>query len=312
MSEFLEILEKPTAKEIFIIAGWRQWADAGSISSGLPQYLIQHTGARRIGSISPDGFYIFQIPGTHDMVRPLVKFKNGFPEFLESERNEFFYAGDEDKGLIIFLGDEPHMDVERYVAAILQAAKEWNVKRIIGLGGVYGELPYDKERMVSSVYSQENLKTELEQMGVNLSEYQGGASIGSYLCRRAADQGLEYVSFYGYVPTYNFSDTTQNINGITIENDFAAWLGIMQRVTHMLKFEVDLSDLEEKSEHLKKLMDEKIDEIENTAPELNIREYIQRLGDEFEENLFQPLEDFWEEELGRLFDKIDPDENDKT
>lgn len=312
MSEFLEILEKPTAKEIFIIAGWRQWADAGSISSGLPQYLIQHTGARRIGSISPDGFYIFQIPGTHDMVRPLVKFKNGFPEFLESERNEFFYAGDEDKGLIIFLGDEPHMDVERYVAAILQAAKEWNVKRIIGLGGVYGELPYDKERMVSSVYSQENLKTELEQMGVNLSEYQGGASIGSYLCRRAADQGLEYVSFYGYVPTYNFSDTTQNINGITIENDFAAWLGIMRRVTHMLKFEVDLSNLEEKSEHLKKLMDEKIDEIENTAPELNIREYIQRLGDEFEENLFQPLEDFWEEELGRLFDKIDPDENDKT
>ena len=312
MSEFLEILEKPTAKEIFIIAGWRQWADAGSISSGLPQYLIQHTGARRIGSISPDGFYIFQIPGTHDMVRPLVKFKNGFPEFLESERNEFFYAGDEDKGLIIFLGDEPHMDVERYVAAILQAAKEWNVKRIIGLGGVYGELPYDKERMVSSVYSQENLKTELEQMGVNLSEYQGGASIGSYLCRRAADQGLEYVSFYGYVPTYNFSDTTQNINGITIENDFAAWLGIMRRVTHMLKFEVDLSNLEEKSEHLKKLMDEKIDEIENTAPELNIREYLQRLGDEFEENLFQPLEDFWEEELGRLFDKIDPDENDKT
>ncbi|MCJ7700493.1 MAG: PAC2 family protein [Anaerolineales bacterium] len=312
MSEFLEILEKPTAKEIFIIAGWRQWADAGSISSGLPQYLIQHTGARRIGSISPDGFYIFQIPGTHDMVRPLVKFKNGFPEFLESERNEFFYTGDENKGLIIFLGDEPHMDVERYVAAILQAAKEWNVRRIIGLGGVYGELPYDKERMVSSIYSQENLKTELDQMGVNLSEYQGGASIGSYLCRRAADQGLEYVSFYGFVPTYDFSDATQNINGITIENDFAAWLGIMQRVTHMLKFEVDLSDLEEKSEHLKKLMNEKIDEIENTAPELNIREYIQRLGDKFEENLFQPLEDFWEEELGRLFDKIDPDDNDKT
>jgi len=147
-------------------------------------------------------------------------------------------------------------------------------------------------------------------MGVNLSEYQGGASIGSYLCRRAADQGIEYVSFYGFVPTYDFSDATQNINGITIENDFTAWLGIMQRVTHMLKFDVDLSDLVEKSKHLKKLMDEKIDEIEKTAPELNIREYIQRLGDEFEENLFQPLEDFWEEELGRLFDKIDPDEND--
>jgi hypothetical protein len=57
-------------------------------------------------------------------------------------------------------------------------------------------------------------------------------------------------------------------------------------------------------------MDAKIEEIETAAPSLNIREYLQRLRDDFEEDLFHPLEDFWEEELGRLFDKIDSDEND--
>jgi proteasome assembly chaperone (PAC2) family protein len=310
MENTVELLEMPEAKEIFMLAGWRQWADAGSISSGLPQYLIQQTNARKIGSISPDGFYIFQIPGTHDLVRPIVKFKNGYPEFLEQERNEFFYTGDESKGLIIFIGDEPHMDIERYAKSILFAAKTWKVKRIIGLGGVYGELPYDKERMVSSIYSQKHLKDELKQLAVNLSEYRGGASIGSFLCRRSADEGIEYVSFYGFVPTYDFSGEAHDINGISIENDFSAWLGIMRRVVHMLKLELDLTELEQKSDHLKALMDDKIEEIETTAPELNIRQYLQRLREEFDEDLFHPLEDFWEEELGRLFDKIDSNEDD--
>jgi proteasome assembly chaperone (PAC2) family protein len=241
-----------------------------------------------------------------------VKFNNGYPEFIETERNEFFYAGDNKKGLVIFLGDEPHMDVDRYVNSILDAAEKFQVKRIVGLGGVYGELPYDRERMVSSIYSQEHLKVELEKMAVNLSEYKGGASIGSYICRRSAEEGLEYVSFYGFVPTYDFSGVVQDIHGISIENDFSAWLGIMRRIVHMLKIDFDLTELEQKSDHLKVLMDDKIDEIDSAAPEINVREYMQRLRDEFEENPFHPLEDFWEEELGRLFDKIDSDENEST
>lgn len=305
MAETLKFTEIPKVKNMYMLVGWRQWADAGSISSGLINYLIQQTKARNIGSISPDGFYIFQIPGTHDLVRPIIKFKNGFPEFLETEKNDFYFSGDKKVGLILFLGDEPHMDAERYINAIIEAAKLLKVKRIISLGGVYGELPYDKERMISSTYSLKKLSKELEDLSVNLSDYHGGASIGSYLCRRASENNLEYISFYGFVPTYDFSDTVQGFNGISIENDYSAWLGIMRRINHMLKLNLDLSDLEKKSENLARLMDDKIDEIDKSAPELNIRKYLQQLADDFDENPFHPLEDFWEEELGRLFDKID-------
>jgi hypothetical protein len=45
MSELVELWEKPSAART-MIAGWHQWADAGSVSSGLPQYLIDHTDAR--------------------------------------------------------------------------------------------------------------------------------------------------------------------------------------------------------------------------------------------------------------------------
>lgn len=308
MTEAVEIHEQPTAKEIYMFTGWRQWADAGSTSSGLPQYLIQQLDARKIGNIRPDGFYLFQIPGTHDLVRPVVKFENGYPKSLESQSNELYFAEHNQRGILIFLGDEPHLDVERYAQSFLHIAKTFAVKRIIGFGGVYGELPYNKDRLISSIFSLPELKGELEDVAVNLSDYQGGASVGSYICRRAGDMGLEYVSFYAFVPAYDFSNVSQIANSIRIENDFLAWLGIMQRVDHMLHLDLDLSDLEEKSKDLVKLFDSKIEELEKEAPELGVREYLNQISEGFNVTPFTPLDDVWEEELRRLFDQSDADE----
>lgn len=306
MSDAVDIWERPKAGEIFMLAGWRQWADAGSMSSGLPQYLIKRTNARQIGEIRSDGFYLFQFPGTHDLVRPVVKFDEGYPESLQTPSNKIYYTGDAERGVVIFLGDEPHLDVERYVAAFLDAANSLGVKRIVGFGGVYGELPYDKERLISSIYSLPRLKQELEGLAVNLSDYHGGASIGSYVCRRAGEQEMEYVSFYAFVPTYDFSNISQLGNTIRIENDFMAWLAAMRRVNYMLNTDFDLSHLERKSNRLVKLMDSKVQELEGMAPQLGVREYLTKLSEEFTEMPFQPLDDVWEDELRRLFDDSGP------
>jgi proteasome assembly chaperone (PAC2) family protein len=308
MIDEVKFTEQPVAKEIYMMVGWRQWADAGSVSSGLPQYLIEQSQARKIGEIDSSGFYLFQIPGTHDLVRPVVKFKDGYPEYLEIKRNEFFYAGNEDRGILYFLGDEPHQDAERYVEALLYAAKELGVKRIIGFGGVYGELPYNKERMISSTYSQKYLKSELDNLAVNYSDYHGGGSIGSYICRLAAERNIEYISMYAFVPVYDLSSISRNASGIQIENDFMAWLGIMQRVKYMLKLDLDLSELEAKSQRLIKLMDDKIEEIAKAFPEINIHEYIQQLSEDFDEVVFEPLQDLWEDEINRLFDQFEDQE----
>lgn len=309
MSDAVEIWERPQADEIYMIAGWRQWADAGSISSGLPQYLIQQTGARQIGQIHADGFYLFQFPGTHDLVRPVIKFEQGFPESLQAQRNELYYAGDEKRGVVFFIGDEPHMDIDRYVGSILEAARTLGVKRIIGLGGVYAEVPFDKERVVSCIYSLIELKKETEDLAVNLSDYQGGASIGSYLCRRAGEKGMKFFAFYGFAPTYDFSSVTQIGNTIRIENDFMAWLGIMRRINYVLKIGFDLSDLEEKSQELIHVIEEKVEELDRMAPQLGVRDYFSRLSDEFTEIPFAPMDEFWDEELRRIFDKFDSDDS---
>lgn len=308
MAGSVEIWEEPKAEVVNMIVGWRQWADAGSVSSGLPEYLIKRSRARLIGRLNTEGYYLFQIPGTHDLVRPVIKYKEGYPVSLQTQKNEFYYTGDEQRGLVIFIGDEPHLDVERYVASVLEAARALNVKRIIGLGGVYGELPYDKERMVSSTYSLPRLKDELADLAVNLSDYHGGASIGSVLAKRAGDTKVEYVAFYAFVPAYDFSNVAKLANIIRIENDYMAWLGIMQRINHMLKLGMDLSDLTRKTKRLIKVFDAKVEELDNNEPQLGFRDYLNRLDEEYVETPFSPLDDVWEEEINRLLDKFDSEE----
>lgn len=305
----VEFWKKPETEELYMVTGFRQWADAGSVSSGLPQYLVQQMRAEPIGKIHPGGFYLFQVPGAHDLMRPVVRYDDGFPTSLETQRNDFYYAGDKTRGLVIFLGDEPHMDVERYVAALLGAARMLGVKRIISFGGVFGELPYDKERMISSTYSLPRLRDELANYMVTFSDYQGGASIDSVLGKRAGEQGIELISLYAFVPAYDFSLVSQAQNTVRIENDYAAWLGIMRRVDFMFKLDFDLLDLENKSSHLAELVRAKIDELETAAPQLGVREYLRKLSAEFHELVFNPLDNTWDEELKRLIDKMDDDED---
>lgn len=305
MDELIELWERPIADEIYMIVGWHQWADAGSISSGLPQYLIDHTGARKIGEIKPDGFYIFQIPGTHHFLRPRIKLDEGYRQELESRKNELFYWGDEKKGLVIFLGEEPHLNAERYADAFFDIVEELGVRRAAAVGGVFGAMPYDKDREISCVYSLPEMKDELADYAVKFSNYEGGTTIGTYLVDKAEQRGVEFLTLFGFVPAYDLSELSAHLQGMRIENDFKAWYDLLRRLNHMLGLGLDLSDLLRQSTELISSMDAKIDELDRMMPQLKVREYLERLVSDFVERPFMPLDDIWERELGDLFNELE-------
>jgi len=301
MDDLLEFTEKPVAKEVYMIAGWRQWADAGATSSGLPQYLIDHLGARKIGRVKSGGFYLYQTPMTQHFLRPEVKFEEGYRKELRVPRNELFYAGDERKGLVIFLGDEPHLGAERYAESFFNAAQELNVKRIAGLGGVYGGVPYDKDRQVSCSYSLQRMKEELSGYAVRFSNYEGGVSMGSYLTDRAEQVGMEYFTLYAFVPMYDFSQLVPRMQSIGIDNDYKAWYDVMRRLNHMFGMDLDLAELSQQSDELLESMNAKIDELEKKTPQVPVRGFLDKISEGFTELSFMPLDDVWNRELGDLF-----------
>jgi len=305
MGDLVELWEKPVAEEIYMLAGWHQWADAGAISSGLPRYLIEQTDARKIGEIKPGGFYLFQIPGTHHLLRPEIELDEGYRTKLAPRRNEFFYSGDDKKGLVIFLGEEPHLNVEGYAEAFFKAVEELDVKRVIAVGGVYGAMPYAKDREISCVYSLRDMKKGLAKYAVKFSNYEGGSTIGTYLVDRAEQKGIEFLDFYAFVPAYDFSEQLTGLQGVSVESDFKAWVDLMRRFNHMTGLAIDLSDLERRSDELILSMDSKMDELERQMPQLEVREYLDQLDEAFTEMPFMPLDDVWERELGDLFGNME-------
>lgn len=294
-----------------MIAGWNQWADAGSISSGLPLYLIQKLNAKKIGEITDDGFYLFQLPGAHHFLRPEIHLKDGYRQSLDKPKNELFYIENNGKGLVIFLGEEPHLKVDRYVTAFLDAVKNLGVKRVAAVGGVYGAMPYDKDRQISCVYSIQDMKDELTRYAVRFSNYEGGTTIGPYIVDAAERVQQEFLVFYAFVPAYNFSELSKMVQAISIEHDFKAWYDIMRRFNHMFDMDIDLTELEHQSYELMLSMDAKIDEVEERLPQLEVKEYLAQVAEEFEDKPFVALSDVWGKALGNMFDDA-PDNNEEN
>jgi len=305
MDERVHLREIPTSKEMIMIAGWHQWADAGSISSGLPAYLIDMLDARKIGEISRDRFFLFQIPGAHHLLRPEVHTTDGVVQEMRVIPTEVFYAELSGKGLIIFLGEEPHVNEEEYAAAFFDIVKALGVRRIVAVGGVYGAMPYSKDRDISCVFSLERMREEMQEYAVRFSNYEGGTTIGSYLAYHAGQQDIEYIVLHGFVPAYDFGQVMLPAQSVRIEDDVKAWYDILRRIDFMFHLNMNLSELRIQSDELMSSMEEQMEELARQAPQLEVHSYLQKLDEEFTENPFMPLDDVWERELGDLLDDLE-------
>ena len=309
MSELVEFWERPSGART-LIAGWQQWADAGDVSSGLPSYLIGQTGARPFGRLVPGGYYLFQIPTAHHLMRPVVKLSDGHVASIDEKSNDYYYAGDDQDGLVIFLGDEPQLNHEQYAEAFLDAVVTLGIQRVVLVGGVYGAVPYEKDREISCVYSLPSMKAELTEYAVRFSNYEGGATIGTYLVQAAEQRGIEMVGFYALVPSYDFSDAGIAVQPVVISEDYKAWHDLMLRISHMLGLHLDLTGLHEQSRSLVTNWHDKLNQLAHSMPELRVDDFMTRVRSEFHERPFAPLADVWIEGLKGLFD--DGPEEDET
>jgi proteasome assembly chaperone (PAC2) family protein len=301
MDALIELWETPPAHATALIAGWRQWADGGAVSSELPKYLIEQTHARHIGVLNSDPFYIFQVPGTHALFRPEIKLQDGYRTELREKRNDIYWAENDGRPFVIFLGDEPQLNIARYAQAFFDLAQTLHARRVVALGGVYGHAPHDKDREITCTYSLQRMKDELNEYAVTFSNYEGGVSIGSYLLDRAEKVGIEYVVLYAVVPMFDLTPLSPLLQTLLIEQDHKAWYDVMRRINHLLQLHLDLSDLERASRQLIASFDAKIDDLERALPQVNIRAHLNKLTEGFVEPSFSPLDEVWKKGLGDLF-----------
>ena len=246
--ELLILQEKPAAE--YLIAGWRrQWANGGRISSGLPRYLIEKLGAKKIGELGPQVStmcYPFQVAGTQDAFRPVAAFRDGLPAASMHRENYFHDAGN---GLIIFLGEEPWFRLDLYAQGFFQALKELGIKQSAAVEGVNGPAPPDLERRITCAYSKAEMKEGLQKLGVQFTSYgsegRRGPTIGMAMVSQAHFEYPDIRMFRLGAMAPFYPPMTANSQPVGISRDHRSFYDVMRRLNAMFSLDIDLGELKQ-------------------------------------------------------------------
>ncbi len=260
MEEPIVMLQMPSLREPAMIVGFGGWPNAGEVSTWVVSYLIRALGATRCAEIKPDLFF--------DLCqqRPVVSVEEGTVRCITFPSNAFYSwkaTRPAARDLILFLGQEPHLQWPGFVHAFLDVAQRFGVVEILTIGGVYDNIPHTVQPPVTALVNQAQGIERLSSYDVQLTNYEGPMSIHSYLLVAAGQRMIPATSIWGHVPYYVQS------------NNAKTCLAVLERLQRIAGFELDLGDVRKAAESL----DAEIDRIIEGKPEL--REYIRGLEREY-------------------------------
>jgi len=283
----LKIFSKPEFKSPRLLLGFSGWMDGGDVSTGTVKCLIDKLGAQMFAEIGPQGFYIYNFPGMMEVTalfRPHTRIEDGLIRAYDAPRNTF-YAGEKDD-LILFLGKEPNTRWEEFGDCVFSLCEQFGVKIIYFIGSISGLVPHTREPRLFCSASNAKLKEAFHHYGVNYTNYEGPASIVTYLTASCGTRGLGMISLVGTVPAYVQGKNPKCIEAVT------------RRLSGMLGLRLDLDDMSVVSDEFER----KLTDVVAEQPELagNIRKLEEDYDNEIFNNEMGDLKDWLQQKGVRL------------
>ena len=268
-SEKLNIYKRPELNQPRMLLGLSGWMDGGSVSTGTIQCLIDRLGAEKFAEIEPEGFYIYSFPGSMEITslfRPHTRIKDGLIKSYQRPTDAFYYS--EEHNLILFLGKEPHLQWEEFGNCIYSLCAEFGVETIYFIGSVAGLVPHTRDPRIHCSVSHSKMKDTFEQYGVKFTDYEGPASIITYLTVNAAAHDLNMATLVAMIPAYVQGKNPKCIEAVT------------KRLLCILGLQIDIDDLRDISDEFEK----RLSEIVQEQPELAGN--IQKLEEDYDNEIF--------------------------
>ena len=269
LSDKLSISENPSLRNPRMVMGLSGWMDGGDVSTGTVRCLIDKVHARKFAEIDPKGFYLYSFPGSMEITalfRPHTKITEGLVESIETPVSTLLYS--ESGDLILFEGKEPNLNWEEFGECIFSMCEEFGVKMIYFIGSVAGLVPHTREPRLSCSVSHPELKETFQRYGVKFANYEGPASIITYLTANAHKRGISMVSLVATIPA-----DVQGSNPKCME-------AVTRRLAGMLELDIELGDLAVSSDEFEKKLGDVVEE----QPELESN--IHRLEEDYDSEIF--------------------------
>ncbi len=252
--DLVKILAEPKLEEPVAIVGFAGWANAGEVSTSALAFLHKGLGAFPLAEINPDPFYDFT---AH---RPTGRIRDGRVAQVSLPRNSFAYvAPGKGPGVILFQGDEPHLNWRRYVRLVVDTLLKFGARLVICLGGTYDERLHTDPPLVSVITEEMVLGEAARQLGCVPGQYDGPISIHTPLYVALRERGLPVVALWGHAPVYVQS------------GNFRLILRLIEIIAGLGGPALSLAPLEEACPE----MDQQIEALIQRSPKL--ASYIQRL-----------------------------------
>jgi len=227
----LRIYERPASLERPVLIGaFRGWNDGGQAATLAVGYLARLWGARKFADIDPELFVDFQA------TRPMVSLEDGRTRKIEWPENSFFSGRipGADRDAILLVGVEPNYRWRTFSEIVTELAHDLGVELAVTLGALVADVPHTRASPVTGAATDPQLVDEL---GLQLSRYEGPTGIVGVLldsCRRA---GIPSVSLWAAVPHY-----------VQLAPSPPAAKALCERLAGVLSTTIDVAELDEASE----------------------------------------------------------------
>ena len=231
MARELRIHERPTSLERPVLIGaFRGWNDGGQAATLAAGYLARLWGAKKFADIDPELFVDFQA------TRPMVSLEEGRTRKIEWPENTFYRARipGADRDAILLVGVEPNYRWRTFSEVVTDLARDLGVELAVTLGALVADVPHTRPSPVTGAATDPQLVDEL---GLQLSRYEGPTGIVGVLldsCRRA---GIPSVSLWAAVPHY-----------VQLAPSPPAAKALCERLAGVLATDIDVTELTEASE----------------------------------------------------------------
>ena len=227
MARELRIYERPALEKPVLIGAFRGWNDGGQAATLAAGYLARRWEARKFADIDPELFVDFQA------TRPHVVLDEGRTRRIEWPENTFYRARipGTNRDAVLLIGVEPNYRWRTFTEVVGELASDLGVELFVTLGALLADVPHTRPAPVTGAASDPRL---VEELGLQLSRYEGPTGIVGVLldaCRRA---GIPSVSLWAAVPHY-----------VSLAPSPKAARALCERLAGILEVDIDVEELAE-------------------------------------------------------------------
>jgi proteasome assembly chaperone (PAC2) family protein len=268
MNKHINLERRPELERPILIAGFTGWNDAAEAASLAVSTIGQQFEAKRFGSFDSEEFFDYQT------TRPQIKLIEGVTRTVEWPDNDLSATDASvealgNRGAVLLSGAEPNFRWRTFSGAVVDLARELDVRLVITIGALLADVPHSRPVSVAANAQDPSL---VETLGLSASRYEGPTGITGVLHRYCADEGLPSVSFWASVPHYLPSVPSA-----------PAALALLENLSKLLDASFDTARLERTSEDYQRQVSAAV------AQDSDLTSYVRMLEERYDTQAAQGI-----------------------